>query len=183
MLLTRIPMCPAAAKASAIAVIARGIIVVFHLQKTAPPSTRPTVTVPAYRVKRSRKNQFDLHWQMRSHLTTNPWSGLPGPRNQSSVSGTPTSGFDRSAGLRIAPVPHKVTKPASVARFLNEKRAIYSGATAVVTGRQEHIDMDEKEQATAGFSVFNLSLGYHAGRLHAEGDVNNLMPREYSESQ
>ncbi len=62
-----------------------------------------------------------------------------------------------------------------------EKRAFHAGATAIVTGRQDHVDTDENEKATAGFSIFNLQLGYHAGRFHAEGGVNNLLGREYSE--
>lgn len=62
-----------------------------------------------------------------------------------------------------------------------EKRAFYAGASAIVTGRQDHIDTDENERETAGFSVFNLKLGYHTDRFHAEGGVNNLLAREYSE--
>lgn len=62
-----------------------------------------------------------------------------------------------------------------------ERRNLYAGASALVTGRQDHIDTDENEKVTAGFSVFNLKLGYLTGPIHAEGGVDNLLSRQYSE--
>lgn len=61
-----------------------------------------------------------------------------------------------------------------------EKQKLYAGATAIVTGRQDHVDTDENEQPTAGYSVFNLRLGYHAERFYLQGGVNNLLAREYT---
>lgn len=62
-----------------------------------------------------------------------------------------------------------------------EKERMYAAATAIVTGRQDHVDTDENEQPTAGYSVFNLKLGYRASRFHAEGGIHNLLSREYSD--
>ena len=62
-----------------------------------------------------------------------------------------------------------------------EKKHIYSEASAIVTGRQDHVDTDELEKATAGYSIFNFRAGYRTGTLHFEGGVNNLLSRQYSE--
>ncbi len=62
-----------------------------------------------------------------------------------------------------------------------ERHGVYAGAGAIVTGRQDHVDTDENEQPTAGFSVFNLKLRYRTKGFHVEAGVNNLLSREYSE--
>jgi len=61
------------------------------------------------------------------------------------------------------------------------KRNLYSVVSAIVTGRQDHIDTDEHEQQTAGYSVFNLKLGYRNERIQVEGGLNNLLARQYSQ--
>lgn len=66
-------------------------------------------------------------------------------------------------------------------RLQYERRGLYAGAESMVTGRQSHVDTDENEQPTAGFSIFNLKLGYRVKAFHAEAGVNNLLSREYSE--
>jgi len=62
-----------------------------------------------------------------------------------------------------------------------ERKKTYAGATAIVTGRQNHVDTDENEQPTAGYSVFNLTGGYHASRFYVAGGINNLLNREYTD--
>jgi iron complex outermembrane receptor protein len=62
-----------------------------------------------------------------------------------------------------------------------ERGAFHAGALALVTGRQDHVDADENEKQTAGFSVFGLSGGYRAKRIRAEAGINNAFAREYSE--
>ncbi|WP_164981631.1 TonB-dependent receptor [Silvibacterium dinghuense] len=62
-----------------------------------------------------------------------------------------------------------------------ERKGWYAEAGAEVTGRQDHVDTDENEQTTAGFSVFHLKGGYHGRSFDAEAGVNNLLSREYSE--
>lgn len=66
-------------------------------------------------------------------------------------------------------------------RLRYERRTLYADASAIVTGRQNHVDTDENEFPTAGYSVFNLQLGYHARYFNLQGGVNNLLAREYSE--
>lgn len=62
-----------------------------------------------------------------------------------------------------------------------ERREMYAGATAIVTGRQDHVDTDENELPTAGYSVFNLNAGYRASGFYMEGGINNLLSREYTD--
>ncbi len=61
-----------------------------------------------------------------------------------------------------------------------ERRTLYGEADSVVTGRQNRVDTDENEQPTAGFSIFNVKLGYAVNRFHLTGGVNNLLAREYT---
>ncbi|HWA93703.1 MAG TPA: TonB-dependent receptor [Terracidiphilus sp.] len=61
-----------------------------------------------------------------------------------------------------------------------ERHALYTEGESIVTGRQDHVDTDENEQTTAGFSVFNVKLGYAVNRFHITGGVNNLLAREYT---
>ena len=61
------------------------------------------------------------------------------------------------------------------------RRDIYGEAEGTVTGRQDHVDTDENEQGTSGFSIFSLKLGYTASNFHLEGGVNNVLAREYTE--
>jgi iron complex outermembrane receptor protein len=62
-----------------------------------------------------------------------------------------------------------------------ERPNLYAAVSAIVTGRQDHVDTDENELRTAGYSTFNLKLGYHTNRIRVEGGVNNLLAREYSD--
>lgn len=62
-----------------------------------------------------------------------------------------------------------------------ERQALYAEASAIITGRQNHVDTDENELPTAGYSVFNLHVGYHAKKFHLQTGANNLLAREYSE--
>jgi iron complex outermembrane receptor protein len=62
-----------------------------------------------------------------------------------------------------------------------ERQGLHAAATSIVTGRQDHVDTDEMELPTAGYSVFNLKLGYRTARFSVEGGVNNLLNREYSD--
>jgi iron complex outermembrane receptor protein len=62
-----------------------------------------------------------------------------------------------------------------------ERKAFFGEASSILTGRQDHVDTDENELTTSGFSVFNLKLGYRKPRYRIEGGVDNLLGREYSE--
>jgi iron complex outermembrane receptor protein len=62
-----------------------------------------------------------------------------------------------------------------------ERRYFSSEISATVTGRQTHVDTDENEQKTAGYSVFNVRGGYHARRVNLEIGLNNALGRQYSE--
>lgn len=61
------------------------------------------------------------------------------------------------------------------------RRDFHADASALVTGRQNHVDADENEKETAGFSVVNLKAGYRGRRFQVEAGINNLLAREYSE--
>lgn len=65
--------------------------------------------------------------------------------------------------------------------LLYERHSFCTAVSAIVTGRQDHVDTDENELRTAGYSVFNLQLGYRTDRFRLEGGLNNLLAREYSE--
>lgn len=62
-----------------------------------------------------------------------------------------------------------------------ENRGLYAGLGSVVTGRQDHVDTDENERPTAGYSVFNIKGGYVGSRFHLEAGINNLLARQYTE--
>ncbi len=62
-----------------------------------------------------------------------------------------------------------------------ERSKVFLEAEGIVTGRQDHVDTDENELRTPGFSVFNLRLGYSANRFRFAAGLNNLLAREYSE--
>lgn len=62
-----------------------------------------------------------------------------------------------------------------------ERQALYAEASTIITGRQSHVDADENELPTAGYSVFNVRLGYKAKHFHLQSGVNNLLAREYSQ--
>lgn len=62
-----------------------------------------------------------------------------------------------------------------------ERQALYAEASTIITGRQSHVDTDENELPTAGYSVFNLRLGYHSKDFRVQSGVNNLLAREYSQ--
>jgi iron complex outermembrane recepter protein len=61
------------------------------------------------------------------------------------------------------------------------KGGLFANLGAVATGRQNHVDTDEHELTTAGFSTFNAKLGYRANQFKVEAGINNLLAREYSE--
>jgi iron complex outermembrane receptor protein len=62
-----------------------------------------------------------------------------------------------------------------------EQKRVYTEVSGIVTGRQDHVDTDEHEQVTAGYSVFNFRFGYRTARFHAEGGLNNVLNRGYTE--
>ncbi len=62
-----------------------------------------------------------------------------------------------------------------------EHRYFFSEVSSVVTGQQDKVDADENEQRTAGYSIFNLSTGYHTRRINLEMGLNNALSRQYSE--
>ena len=62
-----------------------------------------------------------------------------------------------------------------------ERRHFTSEVSSVFTGRQDHVDTDENEQTTSGYSLFNLKSGYHSRRISLEAGLNNVLARQYSE--
>ena len=66
-------------------------------------------------------------------------------------------------------------------RLRYQRGALYSQFGATVTGPQNHVDTDVHEQATAGYSVFNLMAGYTGSRFHAEAGFDNLFAHQYTQ--
>ena len=69
----------------------------------------------------------------------------------------------------------------SILNLRYEHRYFSSELSGVVTGRQDHIDTDENELRTAGYSVFNFKTGYHMRQINLEAGLNNVLSRQYSE--
>ena len=75
----------------------------------------------------------------------------------------------------------QVPPPTTTINLRYDRRALSLELSSIVTGRQDHVDTDENEQRTAGYSIFNLKGGYHLRRIGFTAGVNNLLSRQYSE--
>ena len=75
----------------------------------------------------------------------------------------------------------QVPPPTATMNLRYDRRALSLELSSTITGRQDHVDTDENELHTAGYSVFNLKGGYRARRMSFTAGVNNVLSRQYSE--
>ena len=82
--------------------------------------------------------------------------------------------LDTHTGLyQMMPLNGRVT--------LDEELKGFSASLGVETvGRKGHLDPSRFEQATAGYALFNLRLGYRHGPVEASAGADNLLNRNYA---
>ncbi|MGC9293394.1 MAG: carboxypeptidase regulatory-like domain-containing protein [Acidobacteriaceae bacterium] len=75
----------------------------------------------------------------------------------------------------------QVPPPTGQVDIRYERKNLYSELQGTITGRFDHVDTDENEKITAGYSILNWKAGHRVGRINMEAGLNNMLDREYTE--